>query len=78
MSGPFLFEAPYRGDNWRLEIATFQGRTFANWRKWYPKDGEWKPTKIGCTFPLDGLWELTASLMAHHGLTPPGAPESGE
>ena len=56
----------------------FQGRTFANWRKWYSKEGCWKPTKIGCTFPLDRLWELTANLMAHYGLSLPGAPESGE
>lgn len=71
MSGPFLFEAPYRGYLWRLEVSTFRGNTFANWRRWYRKEGEWLPGQEGCTFPLDALWELTEALIAHHGLTPP-------
>ena len=78
MSGPVLFEANHKGDRWRLEVTTFNGRTFANWRKWYPKEGVWTATKSGCTFPPERLWELMASLMAHHGLTPPSAPQTSE
>ena len=66
-----LFEQMHRGDLWRLEVSTFKGRTFANWRKWYDKAGEWKPTKEGFTMPLEGLGELTASLLAYQGLEPP-------
>lgn len=71
MSGSVLFERRHRGNKWLLEVASYNGRTFANWRKWYQRDGDWLPTKEGCTFPLEDLWELTASLMAHHGLEPP-------
>lgn len=72
MSGPVLFEHRHRGHLWRLEIQSFKGRTFGNWRKWYPAEGgDWRPTREGCTIPLDALAELTACLMAHHGLPPP-------
>ncbi len=71
MSGPWLFEQPHRGHLWRLEVQTFRGRTFGNWRKWYRKGEDWKPTKEGFTFPLDRLADLTGCLMAYHGLEPP-------
>lgn len=71
MSGPVLFEIERRGHLWRLEIATHKGRTFANWRKWYLQAGAWKPTREGCTIPLDRLGDLTACLMAYHGLEAP-------
>ena len=74
MSGAVLFECEHRGHRWRLEVATHQGRIFANWRKWYDKGGNWEPTRDGCTFPLEGLWELTAALMDYHGLPAPAAP----
>ena len=73
MSGAVLFEHRHRGDLWRLEVNTFNGRTFANWRKWYVANDGWKPTRDGCTIPLETLGELTASLMAYHGLEPPEA-----
>ena len=44
MSSAILFEQPYRGDVWRLEVATHEGRTFGNWRKWY-RDGAKHPRK---------------------------------
>lgn len=71
MSGPVLFEHRHRGHLWRLEVASFKGRTFANWRKWYADGEGWKATREGCTMPLDGLGALMASLMAFHGLEPP-------
>ena len=77
MSGDVLFECGYRGHLWRLEVATHQGRTFGNWRKWYDQGGEWQPTREGCTIPLDSLWELMTSLMAHHGLPAPIRPDNG-
>lgn len=72
-----LFEHDYRGDRWRLEVVTHQGRRFANWRKWYYANGTWKPTREGCTFPLGDLWPLTGALMAYHGLPVPKGTESG-
>ena len=57
-----LFEQAYRGDLWRLEVATHNGRTFGNWRKWY-RDGETlRPTKQGVTFPVERLDELQSAL----------------
>lgn len=76
MSGPFLFEHRHRGHLWRLEVQTFKGRTFANWRKWFMGAEGWKPTKEGFTMPLDALWALTGNLMSHHGLEPPHGPET--
>ena len=71
MSGEVIFEHRHRGHLWRLEVATFKGRSFGNWRKWY-SDGEgWRATREGCTIPLEGLGTLTAGLMAYHGLEPP-------
>ena len=60
-----LFEQPYRGDVWRLEVAEHDGRTFGNWRKWY-RDGEmWKPTRQGVTIPLDRLFKLGDSIAGY-------------
>jgi hypothetical protein len=42
-----LFEQPYRGDLWRLEVATHEGRTFGNWRKWYRDGDTLRPTRQG-------------------------------
>lgn len=78
MTGTVLFEHQHRGHLWRLEVASFKGRTFANWRKWYAADGGWKPCREGCTMPLEGLGALTASLMAYHGLDAPDGFPKGE
>jgi len=65
MTGHILFEQKHRGDVWRLEIASYQGRDFANWRKWYPDDGELKPTRTGLTIPLQRLPDLHAALAEY-------------
>ena len=57
-----LFELPYRGDLWRLEVASHEGRTFGNWRKWYRDGDTLKPTRQGVTFPVERLDELQAAL----------------
>ena len=65
MSGAILFEQPYRGDVWRLEIASHEGRSFGNWRKWYREGDTLKPTRQGVTIPLERLSELHAALAAY-------------
>lgn len=77
MTEGILFEHPYRGNRWRLEVTRLHGRTFAQWRKWYDAGGTWKPSRTGFTFPLASLWELTAVLMEHHGLQAPDGPQNG-
>lgn len=77
MSGGVLFEQTHRGNLWRLEVVTWKGRTFANWRKFYDAKGEWKPTREGFTMPLDSLADLTATLMVHQGLKPPERQAAG-
>ena len=77
MTDGILFEHPYRGHRWRLEVSSHNGRNFANLRKWFDAGGEWKPTREGFTFPLESLWDLTAGLMAHYGLPVPDGPENG-
>jgi hypothetical protein len=71
MSGAVIFEHEARGHLWRLEVASFQGREFANWRKWYRQGDGWKPTREGATMPLESLESLTVALMVHHGIEPP-------
>jgi excisionase family DNA binding protein len=68
-----LFDQPYRGDVWRLEVTTHKGRTFGNWRKWY-RDGEaLLPTREGVTIPLERFPELHASIGDYLASAPPGA-----
>lgn len=65
MTGAILFEQPYRGDVWRLEVARHDGRTFGNWRKWYRDGDTLKPTRQGVTIPLERLPELAEALAAY-------------
>lgn len=65
MSSLLLFEQKHRGHMWRLEITTYKGRSFGNWRKWYLCDAEWRPTREGCIIPLERLTELTLALESH-------------
>lgn len=78
MSGRVLFEHRHRGNLWRFEVATFRGRTFAQWRKWYHAEAGWMPCRDGFTMPLEALGELTRALMEHHGIEPPEALRSGK
>ncbi len=67
-----LFEQPYRGDVWRLEVAEHDGRIFGNWRKWYREGETWKPTRQGVTIPLERLEELGASVARYFASQPTG------
>lgn len=71
MKGGVLYQREQRGNLWRFEIQTFKGRTFGNWRKWYADGDGWKPTRDGCTIPLNDLRVLTTALMEYHGLEVP-------
>ena len=62
--GGLLFETQYKDHLWRLEVSRFRGKTFGNWRKWWQKDGEWLPSKVGCTIPLSQIPELHEALGA--------------
>lgn len=57
-NGEVLFEHRHGGHRWILEIARFRGREYCNWRCWVLKDGDWVPTRMGMTFPLDRLPDL--------------------
>ena len=61
-----IFETPGRsGETWRLEVVQHNGRTFANLRKWWlDRDGQWKPTKQGATFPRERLSDLRRNIEA--------------
>lgn len=72
MNALVLFDLDYRGDCWRLEIASHNGRTFGNWRKWYREGDQLKPTKAGVVIPLERLPELYAALGAYLASAPPG------
>lgn len=60
-----LFEQKYRHNLWRLDVSFYKGQRFANWRKWYLSEDGWRPTKEGCTFPVERLDELQASIAAY-------------
>jgi hypothetical protein len=78
MTGP-LFETRERaGCLWRLEVVHHNGRTFANWRRWWrDADGVLKPTKQGGTFPPERLLELLAALEAWRDANALSGPEIG-
>ncbi|KUR71464.1 hypothetical protein AQZ52_12585 [Novosphingobium fuchskuhlense] len=77
MSKHIIFERMHRGELLRVTQDTYKGTTFANFRRWYPKDGDWKAGSKGVTMPLDALPALTAALMAYHGLEVPDGLETG-
>ena len=68
-----LFEQPYQGNLWRLEVVTHDGRTFGNWRKWYWQGTELRPTRHGTTIPLERMGDLHAALETYLASAPPAA-----
>lgn len=71
MTPAILFEQPYRGDVWRLEVTSYDGRMFLNWRKWYRCGDTLKPSREGVTIPLERLTELAAALDGYLTLNAP-------
>ena len=78
MTGTILFDQIHRGDLWRLEVASHDGRTFGNWRKWYRKEADWLPTRQGATIPLERLADLHAALTEYLASAPPDGPLSAK
>ncbi len=76
MTGALLFEVVHRGDVWRLVVDDYQGRTFANWRKWWQDGDTVKPTRQGVTIPLERLAELHAAIGAYLAAEAPYGPEN--
>jgi len=74
-----LFETPGRsGETWRLEVVQHNGRTFANWRKWFrDKEGMLRPTREGVTFALELLVDLNDALDGWLASNVPSGPENG-
>ena len=81
MSGAVLFETAERGGNlWRLEVVTFDRRTFASCRLWWrDKAGELRPGKrgYGFTFPPERLSELRRAIAEWEADNAPSGPENG-
>lgn len=77
MTPAVLFEHSHRKDVWRLEVATHEGRTFVNWRKWWWDDGTLKPSKIGVIIPLKRLAEMEAAIAEWRKANAPDWPISG-
>jgi hypothetical protein len=77
MTGALLFEVVQRGDVWRLVVDDYQGRTFANWRKWWQDGDTVRPTRQGVTIPLERLSELHAAIGAYLASEAPYGPENG-
>jgi hypothetical protein len=73
-----IWETPERrGCLWRLEVAQHNGRTFANWRKWWrDADGVLKPTKQGVTFALELLVDLNDAVDGWLASNVPSGPEN--
>lgn len=65
MSALTLLSAPQRGDTVLVQINEHNGKTFGNFRKWYPDGGVLKPTRQGVTIPLELLPELHKALGAY-------------
>ena len=65
MNAQTLLSFPQRGDTVLVQINQHNGKTFANFRKWYPDGDALKPTKQGVTIPLHALPELHKALGAY-------------
>ena len=65
MNAQTLLSFPQRGDTVLVQINQHNGKTFANFRKWYAEGDVLKPTKKGVTIPLEVLPELHAALGAY-------------
>lgn len=49
-----LFENPNKGIQYRLSITEFRGNNYLSIREYYQDfEGEWMPTKNGCSFPYE-------------------------
>ena len=76
MTGAVLFEVTQRGDRWRLEVSSHEGRTFANWRKWWSDGDDWKPTRQGVTFSLERMGEMHEAIGAYIAANAPTGPQT--
>lgn len=73
MNAGLIFEMSHKADLWRLEVVQHNGRTFANWRKWWrDSDGVWKPSRVGLTFPPERLADLRKAVEAWEAAGPTG------
>ena len=63
-----LWELPVGRELVRFSIRSWQGRTFAELRRWYRAgdDGDgWRHGAKGCTMPLEALTGLHAAIGEH-------------
>ena len=65
MNAQTLLSVPQRGDTVLVQINQHNGKTFANFRKWYLDGDVLKPTRQGVTIPLQALPELHKTLGAY-------------
>lgn len=73
MSARTLLSVPHRGDTVLVEINEYNGKTFANFPKWYSEGDKLKPTREGITIPLEALLELHTSLGGYLAAVDPAA-----
>ena len=67
-------DAPATGIVWEVEhgsqlirftVATYKSRTYAELRRFYTADGEWRHGRQGCTMPLEALPGLHAAIGSY-------------
>ena len=73
MNAETLLSFPQRGDTVLVQISQHNGKTFANFRKWYSDGDSLKPTRQGVTIPLHALPELHEALGAYLATIDPAA-----
>lgn len=68
------------GKDIRVEASEYKGRFYVSIRKWYEKEGEWKPSPKGITMSMDEWMELVgkfdeikADVVKEIGAISPGA-----
>lgn len=77
MTDDTIWEAPVGQGLLRLSIREYRGRTFADLRRFYRSDGEWKHSPKGCAVPLASIGSLGAAMMAWASGNAPDGPENG-
>lgn len=76
MTDATLWEGPAGRELVRLSIREYQGRTFADIRRFYRSGDEWKHSNKGCTVPLEHIAELSAAMRAWAAINAPDGPET--
>lgn len=66
--GLLLYEFRQGGKSKRFMQKEYCGKHYAELREWFRVGDEWKPSRKGCTIPIDEIAALCHALKGHNGV----------